>query len=397
MMDQGTFPDADVSKWLSEKAVAVKYDAEREIALADKFRIDSYPTLLFLNPDGTEFDRISGYVTPEEFMKFARGVEKGETSIDRMREEMGTKADDPLVRLQFASALGGRGEQAEALKEFLWCFDHGVAKSRDFAGIRNSYVVMELMRLSRTYKPASEALSDRAGAAESRLRTGTGTEADVSDLVMLNDAIGEPARSMATYDALVKKDPKANVLSAFEPHLFAMRIASKRYADIAASDDTEKDIAQRLKDLSGKSSGLTAIFSADDPQQMAMRKAEAFERLMGYYQAFIGLPDESRANELARNILKVSNNPNTLNGLAWSGYLSGKATQANVDQAEEALKASNGASIDVLDTLVRVLDQMGRTDEAVRRCKTAMSKTEDEMEKRILGECLKEFGAADAT
>ena len=79
MMDRDTFPDANVQKWLSEKAVALQIDAERDIALADRFRIDSYPTLLFLNPDGSEFDRISGYVTPDEFLKFAHGVEKGET------------------------------------------------------------------------------------------------------------------------------------------------------------------------------------------------------------------------------------------------------------------------------------------------------------------------------
>ncbi len=394
MMDQSTFPDAKVQKWLSEKAVALKVDAERKIALADKYRIDSYPTLLFLNSDGSEFDRISGYVTPDEFMTFARGVERGETSIERMRKEMGSRADDPMVRMQFASALAGRGEFAEALKEFLWCFDHGVENSADFTGIRNSYLLMELMNLSRVHPPAIKALADRAGAAESRLRTGDGTQEDVDDLVILNQLVDKPTRSMAVYDALVKKDPDAKILQAFDPHLFNMRIASRRYDDIIGSKDVERDIDQRLKELAGKSSALTAIFTSDDAQRAAVRRAEAFERLMGYYQAFVGAEESVRASQLAERILNVDDNPNTLNGLAWSAYLSGKATQVHVDQAEKALKPSNGASIDVLDTLVRVLDQMGRTDEAIRWCKTALGKTDDEMEKRILQACLKDFGAS---
>ncbi|MCA9252572.1 MAG: thioredoxin fold domain-containing protein [Phycisphaerales bacterium] len=394
MMDRDTFPDANVQKWLSEKAVALQIDAERDIALADRFRIDSYPTLLFLNPDGSEFDRISGYVTPDEFLKFAHGVEKGETSIDRMRKEMGDHANDPLVRMQFASALAGRGEFAESLKEFLWCFDHGVENSSDFADIRNSYLIMELMNLSRVHPPTIKALADRAGAAESLLRTGKGTKTDVDDLVLLNQLIDEPTRTIAVYDALMAGGASDDIVAAFEPHLFNMRIAAKRYADVVAAKDVDKDIDQRLKDLAQKPSGISAVFTSDDSQQLAIRRAEALERLMGYYQAFVGVGDSARAAQLADKVLAVDKNPDILNGLAWSAYLSGKATQVNVDQAEEALKPSNGASVDVLDTLVRVLDQMGRTDEAIRRCKTAIAKTDDEMERRILQACLKDFGAS---
>ncbi|NOX57907.1 MAG: thioredoxin family protein, partial [Planctomycetes bacterium] len=88
MMDRQTFPDAKVSTWLKKKAIAVKYDAEREVALAERFNVQFYPTLIFLKPDGTEFDRISGFVPPDEFMKVARGLEKGESSLDRMRKEV---------------------------------------------------------------------------------------------------------------------------------------------------------------------------------------------------------------------------------------------------------------------------------------------------------------------
>ncbi|NOX60201.1 MAG: hypothetical protein GXP29_15260, partial [Planctomycetes bacterium] len=261
-------------------------------------------------------------------------------------------------------------------------------------GIRNSYLLQELFNLSFAYEPTRKALADRAEAAGLRLRSGNSRETDVADLVTFGQMTNSEGLAIDVYDAVVAKDPNSKSVKLFDPYLFNMRVGAKRYADIVASSDVDKDIALRLKHFAGKTSPLTEIFSSDDAQKNAMQKAEAFERLMGYYQAFVGLADHTRAADLAAKVLKIDGNPNVLNGLAWSGYLSGKATETNVQQAEEALKASGGASIDVIDTLVRVLHQMGRKEEAVNRCRAALAKAETEMEKHTLKACLDEFGAA---
>lgn len=71
LLDQKTWPDDKVQDWLREKTVAVKIDAEKEEALAAKYGITSYPTLLFVNPSGSELGRIKSFVNPEDFLKRA--------------------------------------------------------------------------------------------------------------------------------------------------------------------------------------------------------------------------------------------------------------------------------------------------------------------------------------
>ena len=51
-LDAVTWKDEGVQRWLREKTVALKLDAEREVVLARRYQVRSYPTLLILTPDG---------------------------------------------------------------------------------------------------------------------------------------------------------------------------------------------------------------------------------------------------------------------------------------------------------------------------------------------------------
>ena len=64
-LDKDTWTDAVVGKLVGDKAVALKLDAEKEgRAVAQRFKVEAYPTLLLLKADGTEVDRIIGYRDP---------------------------------------------------------------------------------------------------------------------------------------------------------------------------------------------------------------------------------------------------------------------------------------------------------------------------------------------
>ena len=67
-LDQTTYLDATVNQ-AATKIVAVKVDAEREgRQLATKYEVGSFPTMIFIHPDGTEYGRITGYVSPAYFI-----------------------------------------------------------------------------------------------------------------------------------------------------------------------------------------------------------------------------------------------------------------------------------------------------------------------------------------
>ncbi|HOX09199.1 MAG TPA: peptide chain release factor-like protein [Candidatus Omnitrophota bacterium] len=63
-LDSETYSNSKVSK-LAEKFVCVKIDAEREPALASKYQVTGYPTILFLDGSGKVLARIPGYLPPD--------------------------------------------------------------------------------------------------------------------------------------------------------------------------------------------------------------------------------------------------------------------------------------------------------------------------------------------
>jgi len=91
-LDTDTFRRAEVRREL-EELVAVRFDAEKDGAqLATRFDIDSFPTLVFLDPDGNEVDRILGYLPPDKFLHRVQKIRTGDNflaCLRRLREDPG--------------------------------------------------------------------------------------------------------------------------------------------------------------------------------------------------------------------------------------------------------------------------------------------------------------------
>ena len=67
-LDDTTYADAGVKRAL-EGVVLVKLNAEKDgRSDAARFRVNGYPTVLFLNAAGTEVARIPGYLPPGQFL-----------------------------------------------------------------------------------------------------------------------------------------------------------------------------------------------------------------------------------------------------------------------------------------------------------------------------------------
>jgi len=73
MLDRTTWVDEKVVKFLSEKVVAIKIDAEKGDgpAIARKYAVQGYPTLLLLNAKGEVVDKAMGYLAPAQFLNWA--------------------------------------------------------------------------------------------------------------------------------------------------------------------------------------------------------------------------------------------------------------------------------------------------------------------------------------
>ena len=71
-----TFANQEVGKYFNEIFVNVAFNGEdgEGIELARKYGINSYPTLLFINSDGSIMTGSSGYHTDKELIEFGKSV-----------------------------------------------------------------------------------------------------------------------------------------------------------------------------------------------------------------------------------------------------------------------------------------------------------------------------------
>ena len=109
-LDETTWKDKQVRDWLSSEAVCLKVDAEKDVPLAEKYRINVYPTVLLLRPDGAEIDRLVGYRDAKTFLADARDALAGNDSLTRARKKLeGANANNPSLRMSYGDALAQEG------------------------------------------------------------------------------------------------------------------------------------------------------------------------------------------------------------------------------------------------------------------------------------------------
>lgn len=75
------------------------------------------------------------------------------------RSEMKRSAD-PRIHLQLGRMYASENAYADALAQYLWCWDEG-ANARTFVTIRRRALLDELTALAGKYPPAAEAMRDR--------------------------------------------------------------------------------------------------------------------------------------------------------------------------------------------------------------------------------------------
>lgn len=76
MMKLNTFTNKSVGKFYNSNFINVAIDMEKPdgLALAEKYNIEAYPSLLFIFADGVLLGKEVGYQRPNEFIRIARRI-----------------------------------------------------------------------------------------------------------------------------------------------------------------------------------------------------------------------------------------------------------------------------------------------------------------------------------
>ena len=163
-MDATTFKNPDVAAWLAENTVALKVDAEANETnrtLVQRYGVRSFPNYVFVSPNGDLMDRITGKRPPGQFIEDGKSALRGENAIARAQAALAAgNPEDPSLRSRLADAYAELGQDQDALREYLWCFDVGMKNTEGYYGVRLSYLLSDIERLGRRYPPPGQRLSN---------------------------------------------------------------------------------------------------------------------------------------------------------------------------------------------------------------------------------------------
>lgn len=309
-LDETTWPDTAASKLLTEKTIPLRLDAEQQPALAARYQVDTFPTVLLLRPDGTEIDRLTGYRDPQTFLADFSASLTGPDSVARARAEVANHPNNIHAHVQLADTLASHKRYPDALAEYLWCFDHGHAINPGYDGIRLARLPDAILDLAKRYPPARPAVESLRDA---RLATATPDSTDALNLrefVTLNTALHQPEKGLALLDSY-PKDSKARPL--LTRLLVRDLVNARRYQDVAdhldplpAFKTVLHEFDQQLAEMGPKLRSTVEPF-----YPLLVRRVG-----LDYFEVAAATHRDADARAIATLILSHSNTPDTRTCLA---------------------------------------------------------------------------------
>jgi len=81
-----------------------------------QFNIPGYPTLIFVNTDGVEIDRIIGYRSVDEFLHEIERINSNHGTIDDLTQQLTVRSKDDSLLIKLAEKWEDRGAHNSAMK-----------------------------------------------------------------------------------------------------------------------------------------------------------------------------------------------------------------------------------------------------------------------------------------
>ncbi|HEY3914220.1 MAG TPA: thioredoxin family protein [Verrucomicrobiae bacterium] len=323
MLDKTTWTDPAVIQLLESKTVALRLDAEKETALAQRYRIAAYPTVLLLKADGSEIDRLVGYREPQAFISDFTASLAGKDSVKRAQEAVEkAPAGDASARMQYGQALAQKGMDAEALKEYVWCFDHGLEKDQSFTGVRLSFLLSDIMNLANHYPAAKAALVTRRDDRNAKLIGGSTDYQNIVDLISLNKTLGETQRNMVVFDKLPANSKTRVIVRRL---IVEQLLDAKRYADVLDGTDGKSDFERSVSRFNA------VIGMLHNSTTQALIRSSTAKSGAQDFEALAGLKRNDEGKELGRLVLEFDSSQETRDALA-----KGATRAGNLELAEFA-------------------------------------------------------------
>jgi len=116
VLDTVTYVDPAVVA-MSDSVIFAKINAEVDTAVAQKYKVQGYPTIVMINSEGEEVDRIGGYLPPDEFIETVHNYMEGKGTLAAYLAQADTNATVEVNYL-IGEKYYGRGMYDDAVKYY---------------------------------------------------------------------------------------------------------------------------------------------------------------------------------------------------------------------------------------------------------------------------------------
>lgn len=119
-LDEEVFVQPDVGEALGEGYVSLHVDAEKGEGpgVVREYRVQAYPTLLVLQPDGVEKGRVVDFLPAEELLAALGSIERGQNVLAAVIEQVQLDPDDVALRQRLGHLYVLAGDRERAQAEF---------------------------------------------------------------------------------------------------------------------------------------------------------------------------------------------------------------------------------------------------------------------------------------
>ena len=230
-MAQTTWRDRSVIGWVSDHAIAVEVDAERDPSAAAALAIS--PPAIVLFREGKERARRVGSQQPQHVLRWLEWLDGIEESVAEARAELTDSDRDVDGRHHLAQALLRTRRFEEALDHFVWLRLHMAEVEPSMSGVRVSFLAHEIDELCRELPAARERFCQLRDDAEASAlaRSAEGKAAPARfDWIVLNATLREAERTLSWFDGLAPEEQSAlhtSIISRVMP----MLLERERWAD----------------------------------------------------------------------------------------------------------------------------------------------------------------------
>ena len=117
-LDENTFSDKSVINYANNEYISMKVDAEKDegIGLAKKYNVSGYPTIIFINKDGIEIDRIIGYRDPIPYLNELKRIQAGRNTLPTLLTSFQTNPKNFSTLFKLAKKYEAMGDGKSAKK-----------------------------------------------------------------------------------------------------------------------------------------------------------------------------------------------------------------------------------------------------------------------------------------